>query len=439
MVRKDREEADKKLEEKDKETLRQQYVKLLEDQKKLDGETKQIDAAGADRPREMAVRLGQLPTVQGDLSKRADDLGKQLEQLQSIVYAWANRDIIKSMNSVKDDLAKPETGVAVQAEQLRIVEQLQAMIENLKQSPPKPERFANRQQGGGQGQQGQGQKKPPRMPGEAELRLLKGLQQAVNKSTKTIDGEVQKQPNGEKRDSDKEKLLALGGRQGELRNVFDELIQKASQGQIKLGDEPDNKDQLPEEKAKGDDEVKQQLDDDELVKELVGGNPETDTVEKKVHETGDRMARSRQRLAINNDPGRKTQIIQERIVFDLDNIIELAQRQQEQQQQQQQARGQRRQRQPRPGQPEQGQQQMAQGQPQQQGQQPAQNDNAGNDGPPRVDASGQLVEGRAEWGGITKRDRDAVIEGRTDQPIEKYRKLVNDYYKSISEKARQSP
>ena len=37
------------------------------------------------------------------------------------------------MDEVKDDLAKPATGVPTQAEQKRIEEQLQAMIDNLAQ------------------------------------------------------------------------------------------------------------------------------------------------------------------------------------------------------------------------------------------------------------------------------------------------------------------
>ena len=79
------------------------------------------------------------------------------------------------------------------------------------------------------------------LPTESELRLLKDLQLAINKSTKTIDAEKVK---------DQPKLLALGNRQGELRNLLDETIKKASQGKQQLGPEPDPKDQLPEEAGK---------------------------------------------------------------------------------------------------------------------------------------------------------------------------------------------
>ena len=52
--------------------------------------------------------------------------------------------------------------------------------------------------------------------------------------------------------------------------------------------------------------------------------------EKKVNLVGDRMARVRQRLALNDDPGKTTQIIEDRIVTDLDILIDQARRQQAQ-------------------------------------------------------------------------------------------------------------
>lgn len=424
--------AQKELEQQDQETIRQAYAKLLEEQKKLDGQTKEIHAAGEDLPRELAIRLGQMPATQGELVKKAEELGKQLDTLKSIVYAWANRDIIKSMNEVKESLAKPDIGDITQAEQTRIEEQLQAMVENLKQAA-REQRFAERNAGNqGQGQQGQAGQKTPPMPSEPELRLLKGLQEAVNKSTKSMHDAIVKQ--ADKDAAAKEKLLSLGGRQGELRNLLDELLKKASEGKLKLSPEPDNRDQLPEE-AKA-----QDVEDQELDKELAGGEAgEGDQAERNIKLTGDRMARSRQRLAINNDPGKVTQVIQERIIMDIDGLIKLARAQAQRQQQQQQQPGQMA-RQQRPGQPNAGQQQANANQ-RQQSQTPANSTTpAARDVPKNVadkaaDLSGQFKETGESWGGITARDRQAVLEGATDVPIEKYRALVKDYYRSISEKA----
>ena len=40
----------------------------------------------------------------------------------------------------------------------------------------------------------------------------------------------------------------------------------------------------------------------------------------------------------------------------------------------------------------------------------------------------------AEWGGVTKRQRDAILEGAGENVIEKYKKLVYDYYQTLATK-----
>ncbi len=433
IVSKDLQKANKELEEQDKESVRQAYVKILEDQKKLDAETKQIHgkrAADGNLPRDVGVRLGQLPGVQGGLTDRVNNIGKDLKSLKSIVYDWANREIAKSMDDVKQQLGNQSTGEVTQAQQTKIEEQLAALIENLKQTPQKQEKFAKRP-GGGQG--GQGKPKPPSMPTEAELRLLKQFQQAVNKSTKTIHAAGKK---------DAKETLAVGGRQGELRNLLDELIKQATQGKVKLDPEPDNKDQLPEE-AKAED-----VDNQELDQELLGNGkdePEADAVVDKVKKTGARMARSRQRLALNNDPGKVTQIIQERIVFDLDELIKESNRQQQQQQSQASSKQKSKpgeQQQPKPGE-KQGQQnannqQRQPGDKQELSKNPATSDPKNLDGGPKNEDLSKTIEERAEeWGKLFERRRDAVLEGGGQNVIRKYRQYVDDYYRSLSEKASQ--
>jgi hypothetical protein len=41
----------------------------------------------------------------------------------------------------------------------------------------------------------------------------------------------------------------------------------------------------------------------------------------------------------------------------------------------------------------------------------------------------------AEWGGVTAREREAVIEGASEKPVEKYIKLIDDYYRSLATKS----
>jgi hypothetical protein len=411
----------KQLKQDSQESIKQAYVKLLEDQKKVGKDVRDIDTtakANPDLPRPVAIRLGQLPGEQGGLSDRAGKLGEQLEKLDSIVYVWANKDIVGTMNSVKDELAKPDTGTVTQAEETRIEEQLQAMIDSLAVKPQQKE-FNERNKGG----KGGGSSKV-RMPGEAELRLLKALQQAVNNSTVKIDAVP---------DKDKQTLLSLGGRQGELRDLLDKMIQKATGNKVKLGPEPDNKDQLPEEAKKED------VEDQEFEKQLLQDKLTDDQTTNSVKLTGDRMARSRQRLALNNDPGKITQEIQKRIQVDLDNLIKLAQAQQSQSKpgQGQPKPGDKPK--PQPGQPQPGPQQVAKAgkEHQEQGQQPAQESTLAQGGAPQVDLSQDIKEKMQEWGRLHPRDRDAVLEGATEKVNPKYQKLVEDYFKSLSEKGAQ--
>ena len=364
-------------------------MKLLNDQKKVGVDIKSIDAKGKEGalPRPTAIRLGQLPGDQGTLSERAGKLGEQLEQLESIVYVWANTDIVNSMNAVKDDLAKPTTDVPTQAEETRIEEQLQAMIDNLrkKQASEKNERQQRQQQGQG----GSGSVRPAEgpMPTETELRLLKALQHAVNKNTTVIDAEKNK---------DKPKLLSLGSRQGELRGLLDKMIQKASEGKIKLGAEPDNRDQLPEEAAKG------AVEDNEFVKALLNQKPGDDE-SVRLHQAAPATAWPARAsgCALNNDPGKTTQEIQKRIVNDMDDLINRPatssraaattaaqpRRQRQQQQQQQQNHGQ---------------QQIAQQQQnRQQGQNAAQESVLRPGDKPQVDISQDIKAQIERWGRIT--------------------------------------
>ncbi|HSZ56808.1 MAG TPA: hypothetical protein VK797_14160 [Tepidisphaeraceae bacterium] len=417
LVDKALDKIQEQLNQQKKESIRQAYVKLLEDQKKIGGDVRTIDGKQKDGalPRPDAIRLGQLPGDQGGLADRAGDLGKRLQELDSIVYVWANSDIVKTMNEVKDDLAKPETGVATQAEETRIEDQLQAMIDSLKVKPRQRE-FNERQARNQGGQSGQPK---VRMPGEAELQLLKALQLAVNKSTKTID---------DQKDKDKEKLLALGGRQGDMRGLLDKMIQRATQGKLKLGPEPDNRDQLPEEAKKGD------VEDQELENQLLNQKLSDDESENTIKLTGDRMARSRQRLAVNNDPGKITQEIQKRIVIDLDSLIEQARNQQAQMRPGQRQPGKQGQ-QPQPGQGNRGQQQIADAQHREQGQNAAQQSVLAPGGQPQVDISQQIKQEQSEWAKLHPRDRVAIVEGGQENVNPKYQKLVDDYYKTLNQKA----
>ena len=42
-----------------------------------------------------------------------------------------------------------------------------------------------------------------------------------------------------------------------------------------------------------------------------------------------------------------------------------------------------------------------------------------------------------EWGAMSPRVRDAVIQGSDDQVLEEYRQLVDDYWRTLSMKAKE--
>jgi hypothetical protein len=146
-----------------------------------------------------------------------------------------------------------------------------------------------------------------------------------------------------------------------------------------------------------------------------------------------RMARSRQRLGDIHDPGQTTQEIQRRIALDLEKLADQARQQQSQSQPQPgQGQGQK----PQPGQ---GEQPANQGQPGQSsmkggntpaGQSTMRGGPGGDGGPPR-----DIVETARNWGALTPRQRQAVLDSASDQVLEKYRRLTDEYYRAMAEKA----
>ena len=419
LLIKQKEEADKKQQEQQKDAVRARYVKLLERQQVINADTLRIDksrdAAGNLRRVESLQAAG-LSTKQTGVAADTAKMEEDLNALGSVVYVWANRDIQHAMEGVQKDLAATKTAIATQAEQSRIAEELTAMIKNLEEKPPEPKKFENAANGGQQGQQGKGQQQGPKMPTEIELKLLKSLQQAVNASTTKIAAA----PN-----PDGERLISLGGRQGDLRNLLDNLLKKASQGKMQLEAEPENKDQLPEETAAA-------ADANDLGAELLGEAPakQQAKVDKDFRVIGTRMARSRQRLAINTDAGQVTQEVQKRILQDLDGLIDVAHKNDQQQQQQQQASGQQKPQQPKPG------EQQANNQGQSQG---GQNNTSNANTEVNKAAAGSkpkdlkdLAESASEWGAVTPRVRQAVIDSRGEAIVEQYRKLIEDYYGALS-------
>jgi hypothetical protein len=184
---------------------------------------------------------------------------------------------------------------------------------------------------------------------------------------------------------------------------------------------------LPEELSANDD-------DKELDSQLLTGKPGADPAEQQVNRVGDRMTRSRQRLALNHDGGQVTQVVQQKIITDLDDLIQQARQREAQTRNRP------------PGSPQQQPEPAgAQAQPQNQGKpQSAQRNpgatpaaNSRRDGPPGQDAqlSADIKQSLAEWGQVTPRLRQALVDGSGESVVEPYRKMIEDYYKSLATKS----
>jgi hypothetical protein len=311
------------------------------------------------------------------------------------------------------------------------------MIKNLTMKP-RQSQFANtrtEQQPQNPRQPGQpGQPPAPKLPPEAEIRLVQDMQKLLNEDTKDADAATPQ---------DKATALDLGRRQGDLRKMLDDLLQKVSEGKITLGEEPDNKDTLPEEATSED------LDLQELKDAALNAKPDEQGIKDDTGMLGIRMARARQRLALNADTGTTTQKIQDRIVVEMDGLASMAQQQQTQaaqaQRQRQQRQGQQRQGQPRPGQQGNPNNGLAQGQQNPADQQANRPNRQGGNargnttGLVADDPNGTLDQLKETWGKLSPRQRSAVMELNTDQTIQKFKDFVDGYYRTLATKEAQTP
>jgi HAMP domain-containing protein len=439
IIDEQKKKADDKQDQQKKEVIRQAYMAILAEQNEVNLKTTAIDQVAKNDdgslPREAQIRLNNTASDQGKVSDKTAKLDEALQSLGSIVYSYANRSIVKEMTQSKDQLGHSQTGAVEQVLQKQIVAELDAVIRDLA-TKPEESQFAQHAGGGGSG----GGAGSPGMPTEAELRLMKDLQLAENDATKSIA----QQPNPQKGD-----FLSLGNRQGDLRNLLDQLLQKASHNQTKLPPEPDNKDQLPEEAAKTPGGAAEAVDNKEMQDDLLGGNTkpakaggETAAPPEAQHDlnlVGDRMARSRQRLAINSDAGPVTQEIQKRILDNLDDLIEQARQREAKAQNQPPKPGGDPSDAKKPGDQQQPQNSQAQGKPQQGKPQQASassgSGSGGGDGKPGDPAADFAKQEAQMWGSPTPRQRQAVIENKTEKVLDKYQKLVDDYYRAMSVKA----
>ena len=408
--------VDDQQEQEQKATIKTAYEGLLKQQTDLNGRVVAIDAShrnadGSMRRTDIA-RRSMLVGVQKKIAEDTAALDEPLANLNSIVYRWANQEIVKNMNQARDLLDKGETGLKTQSEQEQIVYEINTILRDLLTKPKPPEATTQPDKGGGGGS-GSMPQPPPEMPSEAEFRLIKDLQLSINNATAVLAG--QSQPS-------KSVLMEIGNRESALRELLDKLIHKATKGKSGLRPESDQSQTLPEES-----------DSSKLVPLQVTENPSPD-VKADLNLIGRRMTRVRQRLVDDGDPGIVTRQIEDRIIQNLETLVQLS-----------------RQKKPKPKdnaskpttRPS---EKKKPPQPMQAGAQP---ENSGAPGAKPADGAAaaqgaknvasndadkvnQAPRQPAMWGNVSPRERDAVIESQGEKVLDRYKSLVDDYYQTMS-------
>lgn len=403
-VRKSAEEAQNQREKDKQAEVRKAYEALRDQQVQVQQATKTLDQSMAEAKRRSdAVRLKQLATDQEKLAEDSKPLAEKLDELGSSIFTRAGRRISTDMTSIAEELAAQKTGRPVQLGQTRIISQINAIIHALTPPDPDDQKYADRPSAAsGQGQQ---QRK---LPSAAELQLIRDLQAAVNDLTRQIG------------DDAGELAPPVGKEQAGVREAFDELIEQAMKG-AEMPDEKASREKVPEEEPNAEVAV------DPLDEELLIGDPAAAGKEgPDIRMAARRMTRSGVRLSEEQDPGKVTQAVQERILITLDKLVDQARRQQRQASSSSSSSS----------------SQQAKADP---NAQPGETGNStGSEaaaksevrpGSKPPEPTGDIRETAKDWGGISQRDRQAIIESSGENILEKYRQLTEEYYRALSNKA----
>ncbi len=359
----------------------------------------------------------------------------RLKELQSTVYLWLNAKIGEESAAASAELVAQRTGEVVQTHQSTVIGLIDAMLQSLKVVPLPKEFSEQAAGGGGGGGGGEGQTKP--MPQEAELRLLRELQRQVNQQTKRLAVIDPPKAAGEQ----KSRLAApLAVRQAELRQTLIDLFVNSKRQGFKAPPEPDPNVTFAEDGRPG------AIDDAALDQELLNGKPADEAVDDVATAVLIKMAMSRQRLDIKSDAGQETQRLQKSLLAELDILIDQARKNPSNGGGGGKGKDDIGMKQPsNPGQSEPKQGGGKAGGPKAGQGQPMAGSTSGSGAKTESSSGGSysgggdpskpLAEVMKEWGTITPRQRQAIIEGASDQMIEKYRTEIEAYYRSLGDSA----
>lgn len=209
-----------------KQELIQAYRDLHERQLALKAETEPLAGANLDRRQRVVAR--QLGNQQAQIRIDAMDLLKKTDELaESFVFEASHRQIDALAGEVVEDLRGATIGPTQLMREQDIADRFLALATALQdsQSDQEFDQPGDQNDDGGSGSGGGGQP-PPLVPPIAQLKLLRGLQESVYRSTRLLD------ESGAALDeaSRSTRLDELGAAQKELTDLGQKLIEMMQQG-----------------------------------------------------------------------------------------------------------------------------------------------------------------------------------------------------------------
>jgi hypothetical protein len=174
------------------EALERRLDRMLQQQTKIRNETLSLNLRMKDTPtppRAVVDKAQQLGDGEAELSGEAEKILDILrEEGTTVVIPDVIRDMKRDLDGLAARLRKLDAGDYTQAVQQDIIETLRELIEVIKEE-------LERKQGGGEGNGdgSEGDQEENLLPNSAELKMLKSLQERVNKRTSTFDRMVKKE------------------------------------------------------------------------------------------------------------------------------------------------------------------------------------------------------------------------------------------------------
>lgn len=231
-------EAEEDQTRQQRQELRKQYLALAERQGVLRGE---VEALLDESPlsRRARAKLRGLGARQGEIKDEAAALGETVSD--TVVFRRTHELIDAAAGAARGSMNRGDDDGRALPTQRKVVVLLEAMAAALDEGG-KPSEFA---QESGSGEGGGGGGEPPLVPPAAELKLLRGMQQAVYDETRSLHDAARGRPDA----AQSERLDGLAREQRELSETGRRLIESMSRNQPQVLNEtlPDAVTPEPEE------------------------------------------------------------------------------------------------------------------------------------------------------------------------------------------------